>query len=134
MGSLKTSCAMTPRNVVTQKKKRLSLIRSVFLPPGLQSGNTILLLFPVTTPCSSKARAALWTSLAFSVTPLPSSYRGSKGVFHSRRLGLCQQLLPGKHALRYLFACGHTLLNWGRKTQPRRWSNKNSCQSRGSRG
>lgn len=66
MGSLKTSCATISRNVVTQKKKRLSLIRSVFLPRGLQSRNMILFLFPVTTSCSSKARATLWTSFIHS--------------------------------------------------------------------
>lgn len=33
---------------MTQKKKRLSLIRSLFLPRGLQSRNMILFLFPVT--------------------------------------------------------------------------------------
>lgn len=134
MGSLKTSCATTPRNVVTQKKKQLSLIRSVFLPPGLQSGNMILLLFPVTTPCSSKARPALWTSLSFSVIPLPSLYCGSKGVFRPRRLGLCQWLLLVKHALRYLFLCEHTLLNWSRKTQPPHGSNESSWSSRGNQG
>lgn len=46
---------------MTQKKKRLSLIRNVFLPRGLQSRNMILFLFPATTSCPSKARATLWT-------------------------------------------------------------------------
>lgn len=114
---------------MTQKKQQLTLIRSVFLPPGLQSRNMIFFLFPVMTPCSSKSRAMLWTSLSFSVTPLPSSHHGSKGVFHPWRLGLCRRLLPVKHALCYLFACGHMLPNWGRKTQPRHWSNESSCLS-----
>jgi len=51
---------------VTQKKKRLSLIRSMFLSPGLQHRSMILLRFPVTTPSSSNARAVLWTSLILS--------------------------------------------------------------------
>lgn len=46
---------------MTQKKKRLSLIRNAFLPRGLQSRNMILFLFPATTSCPSKARATLWT-------------------------------------------------------------------------
>lgn len=84
---------------MTQKKKQLSLIRSVFLTPGLQSRNMILFLLPVTTPSCSKARETLWTSLSFSVTPSPSSHCNSSGVFHCQRLGLCLQLLPVKHVL-----------------------------------
>lgn len=75
-----------------------------------------------------------WTSLSFSVTPLPNSHCGSKGVFHPQRSGLCLQLLLVKHVLHYLFACGHTLLNWGRKAKPRHWFRESSCPSRSSQG
>lgn len=73
----------------------------------------ILFLFPVTTSCSSKARATLWTYSFILSHSLTSLQLWLQRCFPSSE---AWSLLPVKHALCYLFACGHTFLNWSRKT------------------
>lgn len=101
---------------MTQKKKRLSLIRSLFLPRGLQSRNMILFLFPVTDILLSQGQSnTLDLLFRFQSLPHQSPIVAPK-VFSILRGSVCARLLPVKRALCYLFACGHTFLDWSRKT------------------
>lgn len=101
---------------MTQKKKRLSLIRSLFLPRGLQSRNMILFLFPVTDILLSQGQSnTLDLLFRFQSLPHQSPIVAPK-VFSILRGSVCARLLPVKRALCYLFARGHTFLDWSRKT------------------